>query len=208
MAQSLSSAIGKAATASQLAALDALGTAKGDFQADNMNVLEIVAGDFIKRVKTNIQQEKLPVSGEIEDIAIQITGEVLNIVAPIHLVFQDAGVNGSVSKQYNTPFSYKDKAPPVEIFKDWIKNKNIQLRRNEDFHDDGSPFKELTDEQKIERAAYAMRWKVFTKGFRPRNVYTKELDQLADDVMNALGSRSVTRMQDLDSKDTTVTLTF
>jgi len=41
--------------------------------------------------------------------------------------FQDKGVSGK-EKKYNTPYSYKNKMPPIKPLAMWAKGKNIRLR--------------------------------------------------------------------------------
>ena len=40
-------------------------------------------------------------------------------------IFQDKGVSG-VKKKYNTPYSYKDKMPPVKSLDKWIVKRNLK----------------------------------------------------------------------------------
>jgi hypothetical protein len=88
---------------------------------------------------------------------------------------------------FDTPFSYKDKMPPVQPFIDYIKNKNIQLRDNTKYGGEESPFKDLTEDEQIERVAWAMARKVFLYGFKPRRIISKEVEQLKQDVINQIG---------------------
>lgn len=131
------------------------------------------------------------VTGGMAQIEIQAAGDHVNVLANNYLLYQDRGVNGSKIKLYDTPHSYTDKKPPVQPFIDWIKTKNIQ-----------SPFKELTEEQKINNAAYAMREKVFQTGIKPRNIYSKEIPQLLEDLQNELADFAVQQLvQNIDVKE-------
>ncbi len=187
MAQNLSTASKKAIQQSKLNQLDILGESKENFETGLLSTIENVAGDFIQRVIDNIQQEDMVVSGKIADIRLQSENGEVKVYANPWLIYQDKGVNGSIVKRYNTPFSYKDKMPPVEIFKDYIKAKNIQLRNNTTYYGNASPYANLTDDEQIEKAAWGMAMKVFREGIKPRNVYTKELDQLVQDVNENVG---------------------
>lgn len=176
MAQGLKTASRKAAQQAQLDQLDALGSSKDDFDNSPLSVIEDIAADLILRIKANIQREKMVVTGDIEDITLTVDGDTVNVWAPDYLIFQDKGVNGSKVKKYNTPFSYKDKRPPVGVFLDWIKTKNLQLRDEEKkFYKDGSPFKEYTTEEKQLQLAHAIAGKVFNEGMAPRRIFTVEL---------------------------------
>ena len=46
-------------------------------------------------------------------------------------IFQDKGVSG-VKKKYNTPYSYKDKMPPVKSLDKWIVKRNLKGVRDKD----------------------------------------------------------------------------
>lgn len=185
MAQGLKAASKKAAQQAQLDALDALGTDRSSFDSA-LSVIENVALDFVERVKDNIQQSKMIVTGDIDNISISTDGDTVNVFGTPHLIFQDKGVNGSVNKLYNTPFSYKTKRPPMESFLQWVKTRNLQNRNADKFFKEGSPFKNVTEEDKQKSLAYAIREKVFRDGFKPRNVYTKEIPGLISDLQDQI----------------------
>jgi hypothetical protein len=89
------------------------------------------------------------------------------------------------------------------VFVDWIKDKKIFLTdKNDNYrkYDDrlsdkekneDRPFKEISEEQQIINAAYAMREKVFQEGFKPREIYSKEIPQLVDDLGDVLGDFAI-----------------
>lgn len=163
--------------------LDNLGTPVNQFiQQEGFSLIESILGDFVQRVKENIDKEDMPVSGKISDITIQAEGNQVNVYAYPYLLFQDRGCNGAEKKLYNTPHAYTNKMPPVQVFKDWIKRKNINLKDNAKFRGEESPFKELTEEQQINKAAWGMAKKVYKEGFKPRNIYSKELPQLLSEL--------------------------
>lgn len=182
MAQNLAAASNRAIQQSRLGQLDNLGESKENFDEGTLQVVELVAGSFIQRVIANIQNEDMIVTGKIADISIKSENGDVNIYANPWLLYQDKGVNGSVHKLYNTPFSYKDKMPPVNVFIDYIKTKNLQLRNNAVYHGPASPHKDLTEDEQIEQAAWGMARKVFEDGIKPRNVYTKEIPNLVQEL--------------------------
>lgn len=178
----------EASKAAKISQLDSFGTSKGEFTIENqLTAIELVIGDFIKRIHENLQQEDMIVSGKIKDIVVEKNGNTIEVLANEELIYQDKGVNGSKVKKYNTPFSYKNKKPPVQPFIEWIKKKNITLRNNAKYKGKESEFKHLTKEQEIESAAYAIREKVFQEGVKPRNVYSKEIPKLIEDCGKELG---------------------
>lgn len=166
---------------SRVQQLDNLGTNPKEFlEAGTLAIIEDILGDFILRVQDNLNNEKdMIVSGKINDITLEGQDGVINVMANKHLIFQDRGVNGAEKKKYDTPHSYKDKMPPVQVFKDWIKRKNINLTNSRSLgFDERSDFDSLTEDQQINKAAWGMAKKVFKEGFKPRNVYSKEIPQL------------------------------
>jgi hypothetical protein len=176
--------------ASQLNQLNTIGSNRSEFDtADMFNVVENDCADFISRVKTNIQGEPDFVNtGGIEDIKTEISATGIDIMIPNYLLFQDKGVNGSINKPYNTVFTYRSLRPPASVFVEMIKSRNIRLR-DEAFYNrlgSGSRHEELDEDQKILNAAYAMATKVFKEGFRPRNVYSKEIPKLIQDVQQTV----------------------
>ena len=172
---------------SKLKALDSLGSSKLNFDTDEkLSAIEVELGKFIKRILQNLDSAIMIVSGKIKDIVTQENNGSVEVLANPELVYQDKGVNGSVSKKYNTPFSYKNKRPPVQPFIDWIKKKNITLRNNEYYKGKASEFKKVTKEDEIKSVAYAIREKVYQQGIKPRNIYTKEIPKLIEDLQNGI----------------------
>ncbi|MBN9295372.1 MAG: hypothetical protein J0I41_00105 [Filimonas sp.] len=177
--QTLAEAVKKTNVLSKLDQLDSFGTSKESYEGeDELSVIETVAGDFIKRVKANIQGQNLISTGAIEDISIVRDEEGVKIYAPIHLVYQDRGVNGSKIQLYQTPYSFKTKKPPIEPFLEWIKKKGIE----------------------DESAAYAIREKVFQEGISPKNIYTKEIPLLAEQIANHIAGFNANRIVEIFKK--------
>ncbi len=137
---------------------------------------------FVERVVNNIDSiPNFVTTGAINDISIEAKDGRVNVSAAKHIIYQDRGVNGAKKKLYDTPHAYTDKKPPVDVFKAWIKDKKIRLEDNEKYYGK-SPFKELTEDEQITRAAWAMSTKVFNEGFKPRKIYSKEIPQLVEDL--------------------------
>lgn len=202
----LKAATKKSIYESNVKKLDALGKPLGDFiKEESFSVIEGVVGDFILRVQENINSEKdMVTTGGIAKIDIKAENGAVNVYANKWLLYQDRGVNGSKKKLYNTPHAYSDKMPPVQVFKDWIKRKNINLVNNEKYDrvEGASPFKELTEEQQINKAAWGMATKVFQEGFRPRNILSKEYPQLIEDLTKQVANFCVQAVvQNIDVKE-------
>jgi hypothetical protein len=193
MADNFKKVTKKALHQQKVDSLDTLGVDLDQFLfQESFTVVESILGDFVLRVQDNINNEDgMVTTGSIADIDIKAENGAVNVYANSWLLFQDYGVNGAVTKLYNTPFSYKDKKPPVQVFKDWIKRKNINLKRNEEFRGEPSPFKELTEEQMINKAAWGMATKIYQEGFKPRNIYSREIKQLVEELQEEIADFTV-----------------
>lgn len=201
MPKSLKQASKKAIYESKVQQLDSLGTDVGEFiQSEGMTVVEQILGQFIERVHENINREKnFVTTGSINDITLEAGNGVVNVLAHPHLIYQDRGVNGAVSALYDTPHRYTDKMPPVDVIKQWIKDKKLFLTDKNDYHrkfDDRlsptekakeRPFKELTEDEKINNAAWGIATKIYQQGMKPRKIYSKEIPRLVEDLQQELG---------------------
>jgi hypothetical protein len=102
----------------------------------------------------------------------------LAFLMPIYGEFQDKGVSG-VKKKYNTPFSYKSKMPPSDVFEAWIKRKGIKGR------DKRGRF--ITHKS----LSYLIARSVFNNGIKPSLFFTRPFElaykRLGDDVIQAFG---------------------
>lgn len=188
---------------------DSLGTSVEEFVfEEGMSLVEQIVGDFIERVQDNISKEKnFSTTGKISDISMEMKDGVLNVYANPHLIYQDRGVNGSKVKKYDTPHSFSDKRPPASVFKEWIKNKQVFLTSKNDEHrkydkrlsdkekSEDRPFKELTEDEKIERASWAISTKVFNEGIKPRKIYSKEIPKLIEDLQSQLADFAIQQIQ-------------
>lgn len=183
-AQDLSSA-SRNARAAALSQLDNIGSSRADFTPAEVygSITEDVA-NFIERVHSNINDANISTTGAISDLRMNVTDTGIDILGPVHLIFQDKGVSGTENKRPKTPFKYSNKKPPASLFIDMIKRKNLNLR-NEEFYDSnaGSPHSDIDgDEKAIERLSYAMRESVYKNGFPAKNIFSKEIPQLVDDI--------------------------
>ena len=102
----------------------------------------------------------------------------LGFEMPIYGQFQDQGVSG-IKKKYDTPFSYKKKMPPLDVFEAWIKRKGIKGR------DKRGRF--ITNKS----LSYLIARSVFNNGIKPSLFFTRPFElaykRLADDVIQAFG---------------------
>jgi hypothetical protein len=102
----------------------------------------------------------------------------LGFEMPIYGQFQDQGVSGK-KKKYDTPFSYKKKMPPLDVFEAWIKRKGIKGR------DKRGRF--ITNKS----LSYLIARSVFNNGIKPSLFFTRPFElaykRLGDDIIEAFG---------------------
>ena len=102
----------------------------------------------------------------------------LGFEMPIYGQFQDQGVSGK-KKKYDTPFSYKKKMPPSDVFEAWIKRKGIKGR------DKRGRF--ITNKS----LSYLIARSVFNNGIKPSLFFTRPFElaykRLGDDIIEAFG---------------------
>ena len=92
--------------------------------------------------------------------------------------FQDKGVSGT-ERKYNTPFSYKNKKPPLKPITDWVKNRRFQFRqKNGKF-------------MSYQSTAFLVRNSIFKKGIKPSLFFTKPFEKaferLPDELIEVYG---------------------
>ena len=94
--------------------------------------------------------------------------------------FIDKGVSGT-KKKYNTPYSYKDKMPPIKPLADWAKRKAIRLR------DDKGRFQKGN----YKTIGFLIARSIQRKGLKPSLFFTKPFEQgfkkLPDELLEAYG---------------------
>lgn len=95
-------------------------------------------------------------------------------------MFQDKGVSGK-KKKYDTPFSYKNKRPPIGPLAQWAKKKNIRLR------DEQGKFKKGN----YNTIGFLISKSIFEKGLKPSLFFTKPFERaikrLPEDLQDAFG---------------------
>jgi len=175
MAKSLSQA--------NAAALNNLGTDKQQFETE-LSALEQACSEFILRIKENIQAiPDFVNSGAIENLSIETGDNEVNVMGSPHILYQNYGVNGAEVQMYDTPYSYKDKRPPVSVFLEYIQSKNIRLINNPRYYGNPSPFASTTEDKQQLQLAWAIATKVYKDGFKPRPIkWEEEKEKLKNDL--------------------------
>ena len=178
----------KATYEARVHSLDNLGQNIDDYiREEGLTVVEACLAKFVDRVHQNINETpQMVTTGEINKMSIQGENGNVNLYGNKWLLYQDRGVNGSQEQLYDTPHKYTDKMPPPEVFEAWIREKNIQLRENHLKTGKPSPFKHLDTDKLIKSASWGMAKNVFKYGFKPRNIFSKEIPQLVEDLQKEI----------------------
>lgn len=118
------------------------------------------SGDLKKSIK----------AGKVKESANSIQ---VSISAKDYLPFIDQGVSGT-ERKFNTPFSYKNKKPPVRFLQTWLKRKTGKF---------------LARDRKS--AAFAIQNSIFKYGIKPTKFFTTPFEnafkQLPEDIVEAYG---------------------
>lgn len=178
MAQSLSAANAKA--------LDSLGVSKSEFDTA-LSAAESACADFVKRIKANIQGiPDFVNSGSIENLTVESEGDEVHIQGSQHILYQYKGVKGALSSALapDSPYSYRDKRPPVDAFLTYIQTKNIRLIHNPRHYGSASPYKDTTGDKEQLQLAWALATSVYQKGFNayPEIKWDEEKETLKQDL--------------------------
>ena len=109
-------------------------------------------------------------AGKVKETANAIE---VSISAEDYLPFIDQGVSGT-QRKFNTPFSYKNKKPPVRFLQTWLKQKTGVFRARD-----------------RKQAAFAIQNSIFKYGIKPTKFFTTPFEnafkQLPEDVVEAYG---------------------
>lgn len=104
----------------------------------------------------------------------------LSFIMDEYGLFQDKGVSGT-EKKYNTPFSYKQKMPPVKPLADWAKFRKIRLRNAKGQFAKGN----------YNTIGFLIARSIYKKGIKPSLFFTKPFerafDNLPDELVKAFG---------------------
>lgn len=90
----------------------------------------------------------------------------LSFIMDEYGMYQDKGVSGT-ERKYNTPFSYRNKMPPIKPLADWAKFKNIRLRNEKGQFSKGN----------YRTIGFLISRSIFRKGIKPSLFFTKPFER-------------------------------
>jgi hypothetical protein len=110
------------------------------------------------------------------DLTVSPNSFILSFDLENYWQFQDSGVSGT-ERKFNTPFSYKTKKPPAQIFEKWAKQKGIRPRNKQGKFTTYKSF------------GFAVATAIFKRGIKPTKFFTKpfenEFKKLPKEVVEA-----------------------
>lgn len=138
---------------------------------DNLKIaLEQYASAIVMDAKTNLISKDKVVSGRLHD-SIRMTGiktSKNSIEIGISMAdyggYIDKGVSGTDVK-YDTPYSYKDKAPPPSALDGWMVQRGIAPRNSKG---------QFTNRKSIQ---FAISRSIFKNGIAPSNFLTEAVEK-------------------------------
>jgi hypothetical protein len=109
------------------------------------------------------------------DINVSANSFSLSFIMNEYGVYQDKGVSGTEQK-YNTPFSYKQKMPPIKPIADWAKFRNIRLRNAKGQFAKGN----------YNTIGYLIARSIKKKGIKPSLFFTKPFEKAFNNLPDEL----------------------
>ncbi|MFL5808624.1 MAG: hypothetical protein ACJ749_03830 [Flavisolibacter sp.] len=155
-----------------------LGTSKDELEFENeLTAAQAAAGEFIKRVQSNVKASGMSMTGKMANLSIKVEGNSVQVLAHPHLIFHDKGVSGT-NRKYDTPFAFKDKMPPPDKIKQWIAEKGLKPKEG----------------QTEEGLAFAVAKSIQKNGHEPKHFFSKEIPQLVKDLQSAVAGAAVRQL--------------
>lgn len=109
------------------------------------------------------------------DINVSANSFSLSFIMNEYGVYQDKGVSGTEQK-YNTPFSYRQKMPPIKPIADWAKFRNIRLRNAKGQFAKGN----------YNTIGYLIARSIKKKGIKPSLFFTKPFEKAFNNLPDQL----------------------
>lgn len=156
--------------------------------------LQRFAKHVVSRSRANLSAQGKRVSNNLYnsldyEIKVSKNSFQLRILMEEYAMFQDRGVRGAdpsmvkkgVQKAPLSPYSFRDKMPPLKPILDWVKFKKIRFR------DEKKRFKKGN----YKTVAFWIQKRIYAQGLKPSLFFTKPFikafDNLPDDIVEAYG---------------------
>ena len=145
--------------------------------------LEAFKKFVIQQARTRLSKSKKNVSKDLYnslDAIIKVTPNAIQMqfVMDEYGLYQDKGVSGK-EKKYDTPYSFKNKMPPIKPLAQWAKNRNIRLRDEEGKFAKGN----------YNTIGFLIARSIYKKGIKPSLFFTKPFEQGFKKLPNILAEK-------------------
>lgn len=130
--------------------------------------LDKIAKDIIKQSRANLTRRKITAQGQLyrslqSNVQVFQNSIAIEILMEHYGKYIDQGVSGT-ERRFDTPFSYRDKMPPVSVFSSWIIKRGIAPRNERG---------EFLSRRSLQ---FAIAKTVFKRGIRPTRFYTDAVE--------------------------------
>jgi len=145
----------------------------------------------VQQSRSNLTKNKKNVSKSLYDsieydLKVMPNSFSLSFIMDEYGMYQDKGVSGT-ERKYNTPFSYRNKMPPIKPLADWAKFKNIRLRNEKGQYSKGN----------YQTIGFLISRSIFRKGIKPSLFFTKPFEKAFDRLPNEVVEAFALDMEDL-----------
>ena len=139
--------------------------------------------NLTRQKKVNTKKLYSSIKFEIEEFGREL---MLIRLGEDYLDYVDKGVSGT-ERKYPTPFTYKQKKPPLKNILQWVKAKNFRLRDEKGRFTKGN----------YRSIAFVLQNSIYKKGFKPSLFFTRPfqlgLQRFREDIAEAF-------MKDIDNR--------
>lgn len=130
--------------------------------------LDKIAKDIIKQSRANLTRSKITAQGKLyrslqSNLQVFKNSIAIEILMEHYGNYVDQGVSGT-ERKFDTPFSYRDKMPPVSVFSSWMVKRGI-APRNEKGH--------FLSRRSMQ---FAIAKSIQKRGLRPTRFYTNAVE--------------------------------
>jgi hypothetical protein len=151
-------------------------------QLDNKNTKEYLnafAKYVIQQSRSNLTKQGKNVDKKLynsldRELEVSANSFRLAFLMEDYGQFQDKGVSGT-KRKYDTPFSYKNKRPPLKPIQDWVTKRRFQFRN-----------KESGKFMSYKSTAYLIAGGILKNGIKPSLFFTKPFEKSFERLPNEL----------------------
>ena len=145
----------------------------------------------VQQSRSNLTKNKKNASKSLYDsieydLKVMPNSFSLSFIMDEYGMYQDKGVSGT-ERKYNTPFSYRNKMPPIKPLADWAKFKNIRLRNEKGQYSKGN----------YQTIGFLISRSIFRKGIKPSLFFTKPFEKAFDRLPNEVVEAFALDMENL-----------